>query len=281
MIKINEKVVEIEHFPDGTLLLKENPTSLAYMIASFVNGCKKIKIRWHYENNEELVAVIFLAKHLRRIGFSYIELIMPYIPNARQDRVKSDEDVFTLKYFAEIINNLDFNKVTVLDPHSSVSEALFNNLNIVNPQKYIQSAFDDINEQCEVSAQNPLIMFYPDEGAMKRYTNLIEMPYAFGIKNRDWKTGKIMGLDVSGATDKIEGSRVLIVDDICSRGGTFYHSAKKLKELGAKKIYLYVSHCENTILDGDLLDSGLIERVYTTNSIFTKEHGKIEVIPLD
>ena len=79
-------------------------------------------------------------------------------------------------------------------------------------------------------------------------------------------------------TDLIYDCNVLIVDDICSKGGTFYHSAKKLKELGAKNIYLYVSHCENTILEGDLLTSGLIEKVFTTDSIFRKEHEKIEVM---
>jgi ribose-phosphate pyrophosphokinase len=115
---------------------------------------------------------------------------------------------------------------------------------------------------------------------MKRYSDMAQMEYAFGIKKRNWETGKIEGLDVAGCVDKINGSNILIVDDICSRGGTFYHSAKKLKELGANKIYLYVTHCENTILDGDLLTSGLIEKVYTTNSIFTKEHQKIEVFEL-
>lgn len=64
------------------------------------------------------------------------------------------------------------------------------------------------------------------------------------------------------------------------RGGRFLHSARKLKELGANKIYLYITHCENTILEGELLTSGLIEKVYTTDSIFTKEHEKIEVIKL-
>jgi ribose-phosphate pyrophosphokinase len=61
-------------------------------------------------------------------------------------------------------------------------------------------------------------------------------------------------------------------------GGTFYHSAKKLKELGAAKIYLYISHCESSILKGEVLTSGLIEKVYTTDSIFTQKHEKIEVI---
>ena len=281
MIKINDKVVDIGYFPDGTLLLKEDPTDFSTIASGLFSNGMRTTINWNYENNEELVVLIFLTKHLRRIGFNRIELKMPYIPNARQDRVKSSKDVFTLKYFAEIINYLNFDKVTVLDPHSSVSEALINNLKIVTPYDYIKTAFDSINEKCVVSEENPLIVFFPDEGAMKRYSDLFNMPYAFGIKKRDWNTGKILGLDVSGATDKIKGSRVLIVDDICSRGGTFYHSAKKLKELGAKEIYLYVSHCENTILNGDLIYSTLVEKIYTTDSIFTKKHEKIEVIHFD
>jgi ribose-phosphate pyrophosphokinase len=275
MIKLNGEVVNINHFPDRTLLLKEE---------SKWSGGGAHHIEWHFESNEELVALVFLTKHLRSYdNTSKINLSLPYVPNARQDRVKNSEDVFTLKYFADIINYLNFNHVQVLDPHSSVCTALINNVNVLSPRRYIESAmFGAVGRNYFNwnTVGDELIMFYPDEGAMKRYSNMIPLPYAFGIKRRDWATGKIEGLDVAGSIDKIKDSRILIVDDICSKGGTFYHSAKKLKELGAKEIYLYVTHCENTILEGELLSSGLIERVYTTNSIFTKEHEKIEVLKL-
>ena len=68
------------------------------------------------------------------------------------------------------------------------------------------------------------------------------------------------------------------MDDICSRGGTFLYSAKALKALGAGDIYLYISHCENTILEGEVLTGEYITGVFTTNSIFTKEHERIEVL---
>ena len=123
-------------------------------------------------------------------------------------------------------------------------------------------------------------MFYPDEGASKRYSGMVELPYAFGIKKRDWKTGQILGLDVVDNGISLSGKKILIIDDICSRGGTFYHSARKLKELGVGDIYLYISHCENTILEGEVLTSELIEKVFTTNSIFTKESDKIEKFEL-
>ena len=269
MIKVNGIKLEIGHFPDGTILTKYD--------ASFSERAKSQthEIVWHFENNEEMVALMYITRHLQTHGARNIELVMPYIPNARQDRVKSDEDVFTLKYFAEFINSLHFSNVIVLDPHSSVSEALINNITVVTPEYYIGIAIDGIRKELGFE---PTLMFYPDEGAMKRYSGGLKIPYAFGIKNRDWKTGQINGLDVAGSTELIKGATVLIVDDISSRGGTFYFSAEKLKELGADKIYLYISHCENTILEGKVLTCGLIEKVFTTDSLITAEHEKIEVI---
>ena len=264
MLELNGKKIEIGHFPDSTLLIKES-------VARDYETDRSASIKWNFENNEELVALIYITKHLKAHGVARIHLEMPYIPNARQDRVKSDEDVFTLKYFAEIINWLGFASVTVLDPHSTVSEALLDNIVIKTPKENIAKVIAMIGDE-------NLMMFYPDEGAMKRYSALADKPFAFGIKKRDWATGQINGLDVSGATERISGSRILIVDDICSRGGTFYHSAKKLKELGAAEVYLYISHCENSILQGEVLTSGLIDRVFTTDSILNETHEKITVL---
>ena len=252
MIKINGKEIDVNKFPDGTL----------HLLCDL--SAKVAIIDWRFENNEEMITLMFLTKHLKSIGVKDIDLYMPYIPNARQDRVKNKEDVFTLKYFAEFINDLNFRRVIVLDPHSSVSEALFDNILILNPQTQIGNVIRELPEE-------NFIAFYPDEGAMKRYSTMFNtIPYVFGIKKRDWKTGIIQGLDVAGSTEMIKDNNILIIDDISSRGGTFYYSAKKLKELGANNIYLYITHCEKTIFDGEVFKSGLIKKVYTTDSIFTK-----------
>ena len=281
MIQINGKTIDLGNFPDGTMLVKYSPLYPGDLIP------KLVEIGWRYENEREFLGLIYLVKHLRSLGVNHMSLCMPYIPNARMDRVKNVEDVFTLKYFAELLNSLEFDSVTVLDPHSDVSPALINNINIETPKNYIHYTLNKIGVGTmiydnpmtfEKQKRYSLTMFYPDEGAMKRYSGMVSLPYAFGIKKRNWETGVIEGLDVAGAVDQIAGRDILIVDDICSRGGTFYHSAKKLKELGARRIFLYVSHCENTILEGDLLTSGLIEKVYTTDSIFTKSHELIEVL---
>lgn len=260
MILYNGQNVELGHFPDGTLLMKEKVKEAPAVLT------------WHYENTEELTALYFLTRHIKSHSDKGVELRLPYLPNARQDRVKEPEDVFTLKYFCEIINALHFSRVTVLDPHSNVSAALLDRICIETPEKYVIKAL----EQIQTGDETP-VLFFPDEGAMKRYSPLFSLPYLFGIKKRDWSTGQIKGLDIAGDPKAAEGKKILIIDDICSRGGTFLHSARALKALGAGDIFLYVSHCENTVLSGGLPESGLIRRIYTTDSIFTKKHEKVEV----
>ena len=264
MIKVNNKVVEIKRFPDGTLNIKGD--------SSIANS--NVDIAWHYENDSEFMAVTFLTRFYQAYG-NDVFLFLPYVPNGRMDRQNNPDDIFSMKYFGELINSLGFKRVDVLDVHSSVSYAVIKNCCVHNSSDIVRHVIHNI---CISDSGETPIMFYPDEGAVKRYSKDINIPYAFGMKNRDWATGEILGLDILGLSEKqIKGKNILIRDDICSRGGTFYHSAKKLKELGANKIYLFVTHCENTILEGELLTSGLIENVFTTDSIFTKEHEKISV----
>lgn len=271
MLKVKDTPIKLGHFPDGSLHMEGE----LYYDRNHVG---EIQIDWLYENDSELFALICLVNHIRHTQVDpRVTLFMPYIPHARMDRVKSSRDVFTLKYFSEIINSLRFDEVTVLDPHSSVSTALIDRICVQSHRWIIEHAMRKIADH----TLNPdFMLFYPDEGAMKRYSEMLKLPYCFGIKNRDWATGKILGLDLAGPIEDIAGENILIVDDICSRGGTFLHSARRLKEVGAEDIYLYVSHCENTILQGELLEGDLIKRVYTTNSIFTASHPKIEVIEI-
>lgn len=266
MISLNGAKVELGHFPDGTLLIKNLPIN---------NICHVQTITWKFEHNEELIALYFITRHLQNQNYEVI-LVMPYLPNARQDRTKSINDCFTLKYFAEIINSLNFYKVEVFDVHSHVGEALIDRLETISVKPFIEQAIEKISN----SNKFPILCF-PDEGSVKRYAHMFNLPYVFGIKERDWQTGKINKLTLVGDTSEIEGRNVLIVDDICSRGGTFYYMAIELRKYNPASVSLYVTHCENTVLDGDLIKSGLLRKIYTTDSIFTKQHELIEIMQIE
>ena len=275
MIKINNETVPVKYFPDGTLNIKGNP--------KLNDGT--VLLSWHYEYDGEYMIIAFLTRYYQSRG-NKVDLFMPYVPNARMDRVENDEDIFTMKYFAEQINNLNFNKVFVMDVHSSVAVATIENIVIIN----IDAIVKKVVKKIEQATRKEVLLFYPDEGAMKRYSKETDNPYAFAVKNRDWETGKILGLKIFGVdTADVKGKNVLIRDDICSKGGTCYYVAKKLKEMGADKVFIYVTHCENAVLDGEfgenkrsLLDTGLIECLFTTNSICTlRTHRKIGIIDVN
>lgn len=263
MIKVNNEMVNLNKFPDGTLNIKGDPT--------LNDGT--VLISWHYHDDAEFMAVAFLAKYYQAHGNEVI-LFMPYVPNARMDRVENLGDIFAMKYFGEMINSLNFAKVYVQDVHSSVAIAVIKNCQILNNTKMFNAVVGKITE---MENGNVPLIFFPDEGAMKRYSKGLNIPFAFGMKMRDWTTGQILNYEVLGITeDEVKGKNVLIVDDICSKGGTFYHAAKKLKDMGAANIYLMASHCENNIHKGEfgeekvnLLATGLIKKVFTTDSIYS------------
>lgn len=274
MILINDSKLKLNHFPDGTLHLTPSCEIKTVNI-----------IKWYYENEEELIALIYITNYLKEHGGKENELHMPYIPNARMDRIKTKRDVFTLKYFANVINSLGFKKVLSIDPHSPVSEALIDNLYLLDLNVFVRRLIlRDININENIN-EDDLIVYFPDNGASKKYEDLFRgFKTCYGVKHRDWTSGKIMGLEIITNKIDLKDKTVLMFDDICSYGGSMYYGANKLKELGAKKIYAYVSHCENSILDrerGTLiksLEDGTVERLFTTNSLFTGKHEKIEVI---
>ena len=257
-IEINQN-----HFPDNSLFIKIDK--------NYFGGFKKaIVYEWHYESDAELFTLICLRKHFNA---SLHILEMPYCPHARMDRVKSDNDVFTLKYFCEIINSLNFDEVKVLDAHSNVAPALLHHCVNNAPTANIIAAINQSQAD---------ILFYPDEGAMKRYSENVPGPYAFGIKKRNWDDGKILGLEIINK-DLVKDKKVLIIDDICSRGGTFYHSAKALKEAGASEVFLYVTHLEKTIFEGELWKESdtskdsLVRQIYTANPLFEVDNNNLKI----
>ena len=267
MITVNRKPVEFKYFNDGACFLE-------YLTPEV----KDLNITWLYEYDEEIVHLMYLTKHLRAHASKNqnINLYMPYIVNARQDRVKKEDDVFTLKYFAELINSLHFDEVRVYDPHSVVSEALFDNLVIERPYTEIDAIMN-----CYPDAT----VFFPDDGAMKRYKEYVSgHRFGYGVKTRNWETKEIESLQPVINPEDVAGHDIVIVDDICGVGSTICKAARQLKLMGAQNIYVWVSHCENTVLkpnfkEGSLLDiPDLITKLYTTDSILISEHPKIEVI---
>lgn len=299
MFKINGIKINVEHFPDGTQRIMDFNYEKLFITNNPENTTPYYEILWLYENDSEMFTLMCLVKHIKEKHIysnnSIINLVLPYLPNSRMDRVNSISEVFTLKYFAEFINSFNFNKVGIFDVHSNVSLALINNVCELNVLfDCINNSLIKINDDFREDIYNNISIYFPDESSYKKYEKYfksgIKRKLFYGKKKRDWKTGKILGLEIYNEFDEkviekeIKDKIFLMIDDIISYGGTMAYGADKLKELGAQSIYAYASHVENNILDkenGTLIkriENGIVDKVFTTNSLFTKEHNKINLI---
>lgn len=305
MIKINGMEVKVEHYPDGTPRMKLDTKRI------LETTIEDITIRWNYENDSELMYLMFIKQWVDEnvyLNDRSIILQLFYVPNARMDRTHNYEEVFTLKYFCKIINSLRFSTVMILDAHSNVTSALLDNCINFIPKNIIQNVIDEIKKENMSTEEvtnfldikngvvssvetkmffndSDLILYFPDAGASKRYANMFpEYKYCFGEKKRDWDTGNILGLDIRTNGIDLTNKIILMIDDIISYGGSLYYSANALKENGVGKIYAYATHTENSILDkekGNLiksLENNTVEKLYTTDSLYSGEHEKIKVM---
>ena len=240
MITLNENEVIFGEFPNGEVYLDFSKLS--------TNSLNRVEWSWE-EDNTEFIQLLILKGYLDKI-FSNSELIINYMPYSRMDR-QSGTYVFSLKYIAQFINNMNWFSVTIVEPHSDMTLALLDK-SVERPWCIFQ--VPQLIHDLEIDS-----IFYPDVGAQKRYATRASLPTAVGYKTRDFMSGKITNYFIDGTV----GNNILIVDDLCSRGGTFVEAAKKLREQGAKKIYLLVNYVEENIFTGEIFNH--IDTVYCAN----------------
>ncbi len=240
MFILNKQVVEFKNFPNGEIML----------------DIRNIKIRpqnhleWQWEDNADFIKLSILKDYLD-IQFTKTDLYIKYMPYSRMDRANGIY-AFSLKTVTNMINAMDFFSVTVREPHSDVTTALLNNVRV---DPWVQRHIDYVLNRGDYDT----IMF-PDAGAQKRYQTT-RVNNVVGVKTRNFETGNIESLEIVGTV----GKSVLIVDDMCSRGGTFIQAAKKLRESGAEEVYLLVAYLEDNVRSGDL--DLYIDCVYAGNKV--------------
>lgn len=197
-----------------------------YLHQSEVNTIELI-----YESNEDLFDLALIKKWFddNAVVGTKCELLMKFCPYGQTDR-KMGSSMFTFKYFAHFINSLNFDLVTIYDPHSPVMEGVLNKTFVFYPMAGVKRDRYDL-------------FFYPDNGAAKKYSEIyINTPYRFGNKKRNLETGEIIKYEIIADEEDIKGKTILVRDDLVAGGRTFIEAAKALHEMGAEEIDLYVTH---------------------------------------
>ena len=246
MIFLNGHEVTPTIFPDQTSQVWK--LSLDDMNRRVVNGAIS-EIEWIFESENEFMHIAQLKDLLDTISHK-VYLTVPYLPYARQDKGIQRESTFALHTFAKLLNALKFDRVTCFDPHSDVARRIINNFREELPDSIIEA----------LSTELGALLCFPDKGAVEKYSRM-NKPYIYGEKIRDRLTGWITDYHLSD-TGSLEGTIILIIDDICDGGATFVHLVKRLKLNKAQAVHLFVSHGIFSKGTQILHDSG-IDRIFT------------------
>lgn len=245
---------------------------------------EKVQIRSRLNNFQDLELIVCATKSLKRLNNRLkIHLYTPYFLGSRSDRQFEEGSNNYLKdVICPIINSLEFESVTVLDPHSDVLEACLNNFKKISNLELVKFT---IRQLCGFThSRNPkvdeFILVSPDAGASKKIYKLAEqIGYKGDIitcsKDRD-VDGKLIKtvVPITGEQHNMlhKGpyKDFIIIDDICDGGATFINITKEIKayfhESGKtkSKIYLIVTH--GIFSKGFEELSKYFDGIYCTNS---------------
>lgn len=220
---------------------------------------EKIKITTRIKSSDDIMKLLMCTDALKRSGVNHIELFMPFVPYARQDRQMVKGEPLSIKVFADLIDSQGYKKVTVYDIHSEVAPALINNCEALDNHSFVDKVIANRLEE--------YLIISPDAGAYKKIFRLCQhLQYKGEIimcnKLRDTTNGVLRSVTVSH--DDLQGKECFIVDDICDGGGSFNLLAEELRKRNSGNINLIVSHGIFSAGEDELHKH--LNRIYTTDS---------------
>jgi len=230
---------------------------------------------------ENYMELFFIIDGLKRSGASQVTVVMPYVGYQRQDHIFRDGEAVSLDVVITMLESLGTNKIIAFDMHSIKIPELFH-IPVVH-----LSALPLFAEKIRELGEGVLVS--PDMGGLRRISKISELldgtAWIAMVKDRDLATGhiEISGIEGQNKDMDLSGKQMFLVDDMISSGGTIVKVAELLKEKGAMKISVFVTHAVLSHVAPKLLQESAIEAVYVTDSVFVPEEkrfGKLKILSI-
>ena len=191
----------------------------------------------HYQDLKRIIAATTGKAHR-------INIIMPFLYEGRQHKRSTRESLDCAIMLEELYNMGVDNFITfdAHDPRVANAIPLSGFDNYTPPYQFIKALLH--TEQDLIIDKDHLVVISPDEGALDRsvyFANVLGVNTGMFYKRRDYSTivnGKnpIVAHEFLG--DNIDGKDVIIMDDMISSGESMIDTARQLKSMNAKRVYI-------------------------------------------
>lgn len=260
--------VKLETFPDGEIFVQilENVRGRDVFVV------QSIALR----PNFYLMELLIMIDALKRASVRSITAVIPYFGYCRQDRKDQSRVPITAKLVANVLEEAGVTRVLTVDLHTSQVQGFFN-----VPVDNLYARVELVRALRSQLGSN-LVVVAPDLGSIKvarGFASDLQASFAIVDKIRV-NAEHVLPAALIG---DVKGKEVILVDDLCSTGGTLMMAAAVCEREGASKVNAIVTH--GILLGGAIakLEKSPIEKLWISDSIPGTDstvHPQIEVISI-
>ncbi len=230
----------------------------------------------HYQDLKRIISAATGKAHR-------INVIMPFLYESRQHK-RTKRESLDCALALEELQAMGVSNIITFDAHDPrVQNSIpLNGFDNFSPNYQFMKALLRVEPDLKVNKDN-LMIISPDEGAMHRavyLSNILGVDMGMFYKRRDYSVvvnGKnpIVAHEFLGAD--LKGKNAIIVDDMISSGESMLDVAKKIKERGANRVFVFTTFglfTEGLAKFDEYYEKGYIDRIITTNLTYLPEELK-------
>jgi len=206
-----------------------------------------------------------------------ITVVMPMLYEGRQHRRSSRESLDCALALQEL-ENMGVSNIITFDAHDPrVQNAIKIGFESVSPTyQMIKALAKSQNNDINFTPENTMIIS-PDEGGMSRcvyYSQVLEVDLGMFYKRRDFTRvvdGRNPIISHEFLGDNVAGKDVIVVDDMISSGDSMIDVCKQLKNLNARRIFVFSSFglfSSGLERFDKAYAEGIFDKIFTTNLIY-------------
>ncbi len=228
--------------------------------------------------NDSIMEMLLYIDAFRRASANKINIMLPYYPYARQERMSKGRESISARVIADLIENMGATRISFIDIHNPAIQGFFRIP--VDPISAIQVLCDHL---AKYDLKNSIVVS-PDVGRTSlaaKFSERLQLPLAVMHKRREsfdeTKTTHMVG--------NVKGKKPILIDDLIA-GGSILKQLDYLYDHGVnEKSWLAITHpiLLPTAIDA-IINDDRVERVIVTNSIPLTEQAmncsKIEQVTI-
>ena len=226
--------------------------------------------------NDHFVELLLMIDAFRRASAFAINVVMPYFPYGRQDRMARGREAISARVVARTLQVMGATRVVYVDIHAQATQGFFDIP--VDPLTALPVLAEYFRDDRFANAA----IVSPDVGRgwlANQYARRLDLPLVVMYKRRT-EQGGVEVRDIAG---NIFGRTPIIIDDLIASGSVLTQ-VPALVHAGARPpAYMAITHPVLLPKAVERLDSNLIAELVVTDSIYVPiehRHPKLRILSI-